>query len=153
MAEYAKQCREAYDAGGLSKLDFVRCVLRKASENARDKDLVWKRTKALVELSIKPGGTDFILLKTLRSSSGIDTSATSGLWPWLKGRADVIEKKEGSREYHIRDEFLEAMQQALGVETQVSMRSILELQGLGKDIWAGIDAQDYVNHERSTWAG
>ena len=34
-----------------------------------------------------------------------------------------------------------------------SPASILELQGLGKEIWRGIDAQDYVNHERSSWNG
>jgi hypothetical protein len=28
--------------------------------------------------------------------------------------------------------------------------SILELQGLGKEIWQGIDAQEYVNRERAS---
>ena len=32
-------------------------------------------------------------------------------------------------------------------------RSILELCGLGKEIWEGIDAQDYVNRERASWNG
>ena len=32
-------------------------------------------------------------------------------------------------------------------------RSILELRGLGKEIWAGIDAQEYVNRERDSWGG
>jgi hypothetical protein len=31
--------------------------------------------------------------------------------------------------------------------------SILELQGLGKEIWQGLDAQEYVNHERTSWDG
>jgi hypothetical protein len=26
------------------------------------------------------------------------------------------------------------------------------LRGLGKEIWQGIDAQDYVNQERDSWA-
>jgi hypothetical protein len=30
-------------------------------------------------------------------------------------------------------------------------RSLLELRGLGKEIWEGIDAQEYVNQERSSW--
>jgi hypothetical protein len=34
-----------------------------------------------------------------------------------------------------------------------SPTSILDLQGLGSDIWQGQDAQDYVNHERSSWNG
>jgi hypothetical protein len=32
-------------------------------------------------------------------------------------------------------------------------RSILELQGLGKEIWQGIDAQEYVDRERAAWNG
>ncbi|MEZ2238191.1 hypothetical protein [Microcoleus sp.] len=32
-------------------------------------------------------------------------------------------------------------------------RSILELEGLGKEIWHGIDAQEYVNRERDSWNG
>ena len=31
--------------------------------------------------------------------------------------------------------------------------SILELQGLGKEIWCGIDAQEYVDRERASWNG
>lgn len=31
--------------------------------------------------------------------------------------------------------------------------SILELQGLGKGIWRGIDAQEYVDRERASWNG
>ncbi len=30
-------------------------------------------------------------------------------------------------------------------------RSIGELRGLGKEIWEGIDAQEYVNAERDSW--
>ncbi|ELS04205.1 hypothetical protein Xen7305DRAFT_00039330 [Xenococcus sp. PCC 7305] len=29
----------------------------------------------------------------------------------------------------------------------------MELEGLGKDIWQGIDAQEYVDQERSSWNG
>jgi len=31
--------------------------------------------------------------------------------------------------------------------------SILELQGLGKEIWQGLDAQEYVDRERKSWDG
>jgi hypothetical protein len=30
--------------------------------------------------------------------------------------------------------------------------SITELRGLGKEIWQGQDAQEYVNQERDSWA-
>ena len=32
-------------------------------------------------------------------------------------------------------------------------RSIMELKGLGKELWEGIDAQKYVNMERKSWNG
>ena len=31
--------------------------------------------------------------------------------------------------------------------------SILELQGLGKEVWQDIDAQEYVDQERAAWNG
>lgn len=29
--------------------------------------------------------------------------------------------------------------------------SIMELEGLGADIWKGVEAQEYVNKERASW--
>lgn len=37
--------------------------------------------------------------------------------------------------------------------TTLARRSILELQGLGKEIWQGIDAQEYIDRERASWSG
>jgi hypothetical protein len=31
--------------------------------------------------------------------------------------------------------------------------SVMELCGLGKEIWEGIDAQEYVRRERASWNG
>ncbi len=31
--------------------------------------------------------------------------------------------------------------------------SLLELEGLGKEIWEGIDPQQYVDEERNSWGG
>ncbi len=36
-------------------------------------------------------------------------------------------------------------------EEPTRRRSILELEGLGKEIWEGVDAQAYVDAERATW--
>jgi hypothetical protein len=33
------------------------------------------------------------------------------------------------------------------------LHSFLELEGLGQEIWKGIDAQEYVNQERASWNG
>ena len=35
--------------------------------------------------------------------------------------------------------------------TENSRRSIMDLHGLGKEIWEGIDAQQYVNALRAEW--
>ncbi len=35
----------------------------------------------------------------------------------------------------------------------VTKYSILELEGLGSEIWGGIDAQDYVDRLRAEWEG
>lgn len=37
--------------------------------------------------------------------------------------------------------------------SSLKTRSILELQGKGKDIWEKIDVQEYIDKERSSWNG
>jgi len=37
------------------------------------------------------------------------------------------------------------------INNSSNKRSILELKGCGKDIWKGIDAQEYVNRLREEW--
>jgi hypothetical protein len=37
--------------------------------------------------------------------------------------------------------------------TEQPLHSFLELEGLGQEIWKGIDAQEYVNQERDSWNG
>jgi hypothetical protein len=37
--------------------------------------------------------------------------------------------------------------------TQGRHRSLLELEGLGADLWSGVDAQDYVGQLRREWNG
>jgi hypothetical protein len=41
----------------------------------------------------------------------------------------------------------------LRIQHGPEVTSILKLQGLGKEIWAGIDAQEYVDRERASWNG
>lgn len=36
-------------------------------------------------------------------------------------------------------------------QTKQPLRNIMELHGLGKDIWQGVDAQEYVNELRREW--
>jgi len=32
-------------------------------------------------------------------------------------------------------------------------RSLLELEGLGQDVWQGLDVDEYLRRERSSWNG
>ena len=35
--------------------------------------------------------------------------------------------------------------------TTKRLRSIMELQGLGKEIWEGVDVDKYIEEERNSW--
>ncbi len=55
------------------------------------------------------------------------------------------------------DEQLSLMEQlAISLRRRVGRgkrHDILELRGLGKEIWQNVDAQQYVDQERSSWDG
>jgi hypothetical protein len=55
------------------------------------------------------------------------------------------------------DEQMQLMQELATIvshRTQAkSKRNIMELEGLGKNIWRGINAQEYVEQERQSWNG
>ena len=52
-----------------------------------------------------------------------------------------------------RKELVKLLVDSLDVPEAVprEQRRLSELRGLGKEIWGGIDAQDYVNQLRSEW--
>ena len=54
---------------------------------------------------------------------------------------------------HLTLEDHERLLRALLGESRLpaGLRRITEIRGLGKEVWQGIDAQDYVNAERDSW--
>jgi hypothetical protein len=48
---------------------------------------------------------------------------------------------------------LEGLQAIVPGNGAGSQHSILELKGLGRDLWNGIDGQEYVRQERDAWNG
>lgn len=38
-----------------------------------------------------------------------------------------------------------------GTEQRKRKYSLLDLEGLGKDVWEGIDPIDYIDQERNSW--
>lgn len=43
--------------------------------------------------------------------------------------------------------------QSSAVKPATGQSSILEIAGLGSEIWSQVDAQDYVQRERDSWIG
>ncbi|MEP7190141.1 MAG: hypothetical protein ABI901_13190 [Roseiflexaceae bacterium] len=50
-----------------------------------------------------------------------------------------------------RLQLLARIAQDLATDEDTGKRSIMELHGLGAEIWDGIDAQQYVNEMRDEW--
>ena len=48
----------------------------------------------------------------------------------------------------VAQEVIQILDQALSEATPLS---ILELQGLGKEIWAGVNTNEYLGRERQAW--
>ena len=61
-----------------------------------------------------------------------------------------IEALSPEQQAKLLTELSDRLRNQTSISTQ---RSILELQGLGKTLWEGLDAQEYVNHERASWGG
>ena len=158
MPEYAKECwRQYLEHRSASRL--VQCVYEQSvieAEKRGTKRLVPRATEALVKLAQFKEQQVFIELSDIVDSAGIETKAgTKGLYPWLKKYgADVLEHEPGTTAYRIKDEFYGAMLSLFpDANSLASTLDIMRLQGLGKEIWAGLDAQDYVDRERAAWAG
>ncbi|HBB97882.1 MAG TPA: hypothetical protein DC054_21075 [Blastocatellia bacterium] len=53
---------------------------------------------------------------------------------------------------HLTPEDREKLVRALRQQSEsVHDHSITEMRGLGRDLWQGVDAQDYINSERDSW--
>ena len=48
-----------------------------------------------------------------------------------------------------QERLVQALQQQSG--SAARQRRITEMRGLGKELWQGVDAQEYVNAERDSW--
>ena len=67
---------------------------------------------------------------------------------------ELYEQQIKPRPLSERLRLLAMIAQDLAVETKEEekpKRSIMELHGLGAEIWQGIDAQEYVNELRREW--
>lgn len=49
------------------------------------------------------------------------------------------------------ESILRMIEEGGAVTEATSVRRVTELRGLGKEVWQGRDAQEYVNSERESW--
>lgn len=70
----------------------------------------------------------------------------------IKNLSDALYQKlrERAKRQHrsVAQEVTHILENAMG---ETEPRSILELQGLGKEVWAGIEATEHVEIERNSW--
>jgi tripartite-type tricarboxylate transporter receptor subunit TctC len=53
---------------------------------------------------------------------------------------------------HLSDDERKKLVEALHQRSESSqLRHITEMRGLGKELWQGVDPQDYLNAERDSW--
>jgi DNA-binding PucR family transcriptional regulator len=66
---------------------------------------------------------------------------------------EILEQAQALNQQE-RKELVKLLVDSLDVkeeESTTKKRSLLELRGLGAEIWEGIDAQEYVNQLRDEW--
>jgi hypothetical protein len=68
----------------------------------------------------------------------------------MSSSLDIVESLSRAEQLRLMSELAEYLRAQAASESSVS---ILKLQGLGKEIWQGIDAQEYVDRERAAWNG
>lgn len=61
---------------------------------------------------------------------------------------EALKVRAESQHRSVAQEVTHLLTEALGREEPLS---ILELQGLGKELWSGIDAARHVEDERASW--
>lgn len=70
----------------------------------------------------------------------------------IKNLPDALYRKLQARARRDRRSVAQEVTQLLSEALQTSKPlSILELQGLGKELWQGVEAVDHVRRERSSW--
>jgi len=63
---------------------------------------------------------------------------------------EEVEKLNQEEQLRLLEQIAVLIRSKATVKTR---RSILELQGMGKNIWKNIDAQEYIDKERESWNG
>ena len=66
---------------------------------------------------------------------------------------DILKRAQHELTPEQQQRLVDALAQHAGRKNGRQRHSIMELKGLGKEIWQGIDADEYVAKERDSWDG
>ncbi len=66
---------------------------------------------------------------------------------------DDILKRAQELSTEQQQRLVDELAQEAGRKNDSQKHSIMELKGLGKEIWQGMDADEYVAKERDSWSG
>ena len=61
-----------------------------------------------------------------------------------------VQELDAAQQLRFLEDLAAAVRRTIGPR---SRHSVLELRGLGAEIWQSVDAQEYVDHERAAWSG
>jgi hypothetical protein len=61
-----------------------------------------------------------------------------------------VQQLTSDEQIQLMEDLLAILRRQVG---QKPLHSILELEGLGKEIWEGVDVQAYIDRERDSWDG
>jgi hypothetical protein len=88
--------------------DYVEAVWRNALRYERQKKVVRRGTRALLDLTAEKGCGAWVSKQEIRSRAGLQQG--TGLWPWVE--AGVVDRSRGLR--RVRPEFYPAMLETTG---------------------------------------
>ena len=66
---------------------------------------------------------------------------------------EILSRAKDQLSQEQQQRLVEELAQHVGRINGRQQHSIMELKGLGKDIWQGIDPDEYVAKERDSWDG
>ncbi len=74
----------------------------------------------------------------------------------MQNRQTEVRGKGGSLRADDKLQIFTDLAEVLGQQQQIQTKprhSILELEGLGKEMWEAIDVDQYIEEERNSWGG
>ena len=63
---------------------------------------------------------------------------------------NLTKRLERGEQLQLLETLMQSLRQTPKMQTS---RSILELRGLGKDVWQNVDVNAYIDQERNSWDG